>query len=412
MPGKVERCRICGGTDFKRIIDLGFMPPADNFLKPEQLSRPETYYPLRLIICQNCQLVQLDYVVPPEKLFHADYPYDMGVTDSGAQHFHTMAQELGNNYPDKKKVIDIGSNTGELLRGFQQQGKEVLGIEPCSNICDKARAKGIPTKNRFFSQETARDIAQDWGRSQLITATNVVAHIDDLHDLLRGVKQLLTDEGVFIFEVPYLINLLENNEFDTIYHEHLSYFGIKPLKRLFKEHAMVIKDIEEQKIHGGSLRIHVGNKQAHQESDRVDKFIEKEEQYYQDHYLTQFRDRVNRNKRQLRQLLRDLKEKGNKLAAVGAPAKGSTLLNYCNLGQDLLDFATEKSPLKLGKLTPGTHLPIKKDQALLEEDVDYALLLPWNFARQIIDNLEQYKKQGGQFILPVPRPRIVDGEIN
>lgn len=410
MPGELTQCRICGSTEFREVLDLGHVPLVDNFLTEKQIQQPETYYPLQTVICKDCNLVQLDYVVPPEKMFHDDYGYDMSVTSAGVKHFYQMAEEIDRKYSEHTSVLDIGSNTGILLEGFMKQGWNVLGVEPSENICQKALDQGIPTINEFFSKKTAEKIVEEEGKKDIVTATNVFAHIEDLHDVVEGIKEVLEDKGVFIFEAPYLVDLIENNEFDTIYHEHLSYFSLKPLIRLFEQHEMEIIDIERQEIHGGSLRVHVCREGKRQKTDTVEKYrnLEKKKEIHKQGTLEKFAERAEVVREQLTELIHNLHSEGCSIAGVGAPAKGVVLLNYCNLDTTLLPYISEKSELKIGKKVPGTYNEIVSDETLLERQPDYALLLPWNFSESIMDNLKEYAEGGGKFIVPIPEPHIVD----
>lgn len=410
MPGKVKKCRICEGSKFRTVLDLGHIPPVDNFLADEELEEPETSYPLKLVICENCSLVQLSYVVPKEELFNSNYAYDMSVTDAGVEHFHKMAAEIDENYPDHEKVLDIGSNTGVLLEGFKKQGWDILGVEPSKNVYRKAKKRGIPTKNNFFSESLAEKILNEEGKKDIVTATNVFAHVDDLHDFMGGVKTVLDNDGVFIIEVPYLIDLVENNEFDTIYHEHLSYFSVKPLVELFSQHEMEIIEIEPQEIHGGSLRIHIANQGKYDASKAVENYLqhEQEKSIRSEETLDKFRDRVEKNRQKLVNLINNLYSEGKSIAGIGAPAKGVVLLNYCNFDQNMILYVSEKSEIKIGKNIPGTHNKVVSDTTLIERNPDYALMLPWNFADSIIENLKEYLDNGGKIIVPIPEPRIIE----
>ncbi|MFB6147580.1 MAG: methyltransferase domain-containing protein, partial [Candidatus Nanohaloarchaea archaeon] len=360
--------------------------------------------------CSGCGHVQLGYVVAREKLFHGEYAYDMSVTDAGVRHFREMADELCSRYPGTGKVLDIGSNTGVLLEGFQERGQDVLGVDPSANVQEMAEKRGVTTVEEFFDSDTAAEISQDHGRMDIITATNVLAHVADLHDTMEGVKRLLSRKGVLVIEVPYLRNLLEENQFDTVYHEHLSYFSLNPLEKLFEKHGLEMIDVEERDIHGGSLRIHVSREGERERNDRVDRFLEREEEerLHSQERMEAFREEVEENRRELRELIHGLRSEGNTVAGVGAPAKGVTLLNYCGLDRSVIPYVTEKSELKIGKYVPGTHNRVVPDRKLLEDQPDYALLLPWNFADSIMDNLQEYSDRGGKFIIPVPEPRIVE----
>ncbi len=404
-------CRICHGNQLTRFLDLGFTPPADDFLRPDRLNEPEAHYPLEVMICDDCRLVQLSYVVPPELLFQREYPYESSTTETGRKHYYSMATELGGRYnlSAKDLVIDIGSNVGVLLAGFKARGTRVLGIEPAKDVCVSANTNGIETINEFFSESVAQTIVRTNGTAKIITGTNVVAHINDLHALVRGLDALLQQNGVFVFEAPYLLHLLEKLEYDTIYHEHLSYLCLTPMKRLFEEYGMEIVDAQEVSIHGGTMRYHIARKNDFQVALAVGQFLalEREKGILELDFLRKFARSVENHRTELGWLLRSLKKDGKRIAGVSAPAKGMTLLNYCRIGPEVLDFITEKAPLKIGKFTPGMHIPVVADSELLDKMPDYALLLAWNFAEEIMKNLSEYRLKGGKFIIPIPTPQIV-----
>ncbi|KKP24475.1 MAG: C-methyltransferase [candidate division TM6 bacterium GW2011_GWF2_28_16] len=405
-------CRICGCDKLEKFLDLGFTPPADDFLVPERLNNSETYYPLRACICPCCSLVQLDYVVDPEILFQGEYPYESSTTKTGVAHYHLFAKQVCSrfNLSNHDLVVDLGSNIGVLLQGFKNEGIKVLGVDPAKNIAKKANELGIETIPDFFTENVVKNIIAQKGQAKVITGTNVIAHINDLHALLRAIDALLIDDGVFIFEAPYLVDLIENFEFDTIYHEHLSYLSLKPLKFLFDKYGFEIFDVEKKSIHGGTLRYFIARKGKYNISKNVDDFcsLEKEKKIYNLETLKKFADQVSQNRDDLVWLLKSIKRDGKSIAGVSAPAKGMTLLNYCKIGNETLDFITEKNSMKIGKYTPGTHIFILSDNELIKRKPDYVLLLAWNFADEIIDNLKEYKKNGGKFIIPVPKPFIVE----
>ncbi|ADH85084.1 class I SAM-dependent methyltransferase [Desulfurivibrio alkaliphilus] len=404
-------CRLCGSTNLAKFLDLGFTPPADGFLRREQLQEPETWYPLEVMLCRACGFIQLSYVVSPEVLYRHDYPYESSTTRAGRLHWEefatTASRRLGLNPDDL--VVDIGSNVGILLEAFRNHGTRILGVDPASNIVRIAEKRGIETLNEFFGHEVAREIVAAKGHAAVVTATNVFAHVNDLRSFMHAINFLLHQQGVFIFEAPYFVNLLNHLEYDTIYHEHLSYLSLKPLVNFFGEFGMEIFDVEERDIHGGSFRVYIGRRGQHPVAPVVGKMIQAEEDQgiYDLAVLNRFAAAVADNRRELRLLLHQLKHQGKRLAAVSAPAKGMTLLNYCRIGTETLDFVTEKSTLKIGRFTPGTHIPVQADAALLEQMPDYALLLAWNFAAEIMDNLAEYRERGGKFIIPIPTPTIV-----
>ena len=404
-------CRMCGSSNLEEYLDLGFTPPADQFLRKEQLAEPETYYPLRVVLCKDCGLSQLDFVVSPEILYRHDYPYESSITKTGQRHWAEFAKSVSKTLKLNKDdlVIDIGSNVGVLLEEFRNNGTRILGIDPASNIVRIAEKRGIETICEFFNLETVNQILKTKGKASLIVGTNVFAHIDDLDSLMKGVDKLLVKKGVFIFESPYFVNLVNRLEYDTIYHEHLSYLSVKPLIKFFAKFNMEIFDIQERDIHGGSFRVFIGRKGDRPVSPVVRKSVQKEEKMnlYSVKKLKNFAKRVKQNQHDLTWLLRSLKKRAKTIAAVSAPAKGMTLLNYCRLGPEILDFVTEKSQLKIGRHTPGLHIPVYPDSELIKRKVNYALLLAWNFADEIIKNLEDYRKIGGKFIIPIPNPKII-----
>lgn len=408
---KLTNCRVCRGTAFSQILDLGHTPLADDFLTPERLHEPETHFPLRVVECDACRLVQLDYTVDRSTLYSPDYPYLSSTTITGRAHYHGMASRIVHRFSTWGELaVDIGSNVGVLLGGFRQQGSmRVLGIEPVPPIARMANLAGIDTISSFFSSDLATDIVKSRGRAFVITGTNVVAHIHDLHDLARGISILLAPRGVFVFEAPYLLDLVSQGAYDTIYHEHLSYLSVSPVNRLFHLYGMEVIDVEPQPIHGGTLRYFVAARGDYPVSTVVSEFERRE------HDLSfsapSFANRITEHRRALVSMLSSLRTSGHTIAAVSAPAKGMTLLNTCGLGPHLLDFVTEKSETKIGRFTPGTHLPVLPDSALLDRRPDYALLLAWNFADEIIANNAAYRERGGKFIVPIPFPQIVESEF-
>ncbi len=409
----VKCCRMCASERLACFLDLGEMPPADQFLHKHQLVEHRDSYPLQVAVCEDCGLIQLNYVVPPEILYCDDYPYESSTTSAGRRHWEEFARTTTRmlDLTDKDLVIDIGSNVGVLLHMFKEQGAKVLGVDPAANIAEIANKNGIETIAAFFNTESARRIVAQKGKASVITGTNVFAHVGDLHDLMQAVSLLLAEDGTFVIEAPYFLELLHSLEYDTVYHEHLSYLSVKPLVRFFKQFGMEIFDVQLRDIHGGSIRIFVRRTGS---SDKpvapiVDQMVanEERERIYDLETLGEFAKNVAENREALRALLTSLKEGGSKIVAVSAPAKGMTLLNYCSLGTDLLDFVTEKSRLKIGRYTPGVRIEVVSDDMLLTHQPDYALLLAWNFAEEIMNNLKEFSDRGGKFIIPIPTPRII-----
>ncbi len=346
-----------------------------------------------------------------EVLYQNDYPYESSTTKTGREHFHSFAKHVKEIYslPEKSLVIDIGSNVGVLLEGFKKLNLKVLGIDPAQKMCKIANKNGIKTINDFFNFDLAKNIVKVNGKAIVVTGTNVIAHINDHHEMMNSICHLLDDNGLFIFEAPYLLDLIENLEYDTIYHEHLAYLSVKPIKYLVEQFGMEIIDLEKVKIHGGSLRYYISRKNKYDVKKIVNEYLENEEnkKLYDINRLNDFSHLVSQHKMKLVNLLLQIKKEGATIAGLSAPAKGMTLLNYCNIDNSILDYITEKSYLKIGKYTPGTHIPIYSDEKLIEEIPDYALILAWNFAPEIMKNLQRYKDQGGKFIIPIPAPVII-----
>ena len=407
-------CRMCKSEDLRLFLDLGATAPADDFLMKEELATPQTAYPLQAMSCGGCGLVQLGHVVDPEILYRKNYPYEASVTRAGRRHWDEFAatvctmMALG---PDDL-VVDFGSNVGVLLEMFALRGPQVLGIDPAPNIVAIANERGVETLCGFFNARTAAAALALKDQAKVITATNVFAHINDLDEVMAAVDSLLTPNGAFIVEAPSFANLVRHLEYDTIYHEHLSYISVKPLAAFLARFGMHIFDIHTKDIHGGSIRIFIRRDGASgpDTTDAVARHLEIEDKegVYDMARLARFAEDVAENRSQIRELIGELKNQGKRIVGVSAPAKGMTLLNYCDLGKDVLDFVTEKSQLKIGKFTPGQHIPVLTDEVLMEQKPDYALLLAWNFAEEIMGNLSEYRDAGGKFIIPIPTPRIVE----
>jgi len=406
-------CRMCKKSEsLQQFLDLGFTPPADQFRRREQLSEPDIYYPLEVMFCTNCGLSQLNYVVSPEILFRHDYPYESSMTQTGRAHWKefacTTTKLLGLSSNDL--VVDVGSNVGVLLEFFRANGTQILGVDPAPNIVRIAEKRGIETLAEFFSMDVVERILADKGQATVVTGTNVFAHIDDLDSFMLEVDKLLNDRGVLIIEAPYFVNLIKNLEYDTIYHEHLSYLSVKPLVQFFKRFQMEIFEIQQRDIHGGSFRLFVSRVGQRLVSPVVEKLlkVEEEEGLHTMEGLAKFSEAVQKNRQDLLWLLRRLKHEGKRIVGISAPAKGMTLLNYCRIGKETLDFVTEKSSLKIDRFTPGAHIPVVSDEELIRQVPDYGLLLAWNFAEEIMANLKPYQDKGGKFIIPIPTPRVIE----
>lgn len=415
MGRRATACRTCGSGDLERYLDLGHTPPADQFRRADQLGDPVVQFPLDVYLCASCGLSQLGYVVAPEILYQDEYPYEASTTRAGQHHFRAFAASVARRFGlgPEDLVVDIGSNVGVLLSGFAAEGTRVLGVDPAQNIAAIAVERGVPTMADFFGRDAVARILPDHGQASVICGTNVFAHVDDLAAFMEAIDSLLTPDGIFIFECPYFVNLLSSLEYDTIYHEHLSYVSVRPLVQFFAQFGMRIFDIREVDIHGGSFRIFVDRGVHEPKHGIVERFLarEKREGAHDIARLHRFAGDVARNRTQLTELLADLRRAGKRIAGVSAPAKGMTLLNYGRIGPETLDFVTEKARLKIGRYTPGTHIPVVRDLELMVQRPDYALLLAWNFAAEIMDNLREYRDGGGQFIIPIPEPHIVGSAV-
>jgi SAM-dependent methyltransferase len=354
--------------------------------------------------------VQLGYVVPPEVMF-SDYIYVSGTSNTLRRHFGALAAETSHKYHlnNQSFVVDIGSNDGTLLKSFRGIGAKTLGFEPATNIAKLARAAGVDTINKFFGKTVAEEISRRV-KADIIFATNVFAHVDDLGSFLEGVHALLKDTGVFVIEVPYLVDMLEKMLFDTIYHEHLSYFSLGPLVTLFRRFGMKIVDVTPTDTHGGSIRVHIAASKSELQPARcVEELLQQERKSRLDTLepYQEFSARIESIKRKLVEMMTNLKADGKTIVGYGAPAKGNTLLNYCNLGKDSLDYIVDENPLKHNMYTPGTHVPILPIQAIQDDKPDYALLLAWNYAPEILEKERTYRDGGGRFIVPIPEPYII-----
>ena len=407
----ILKCRMCNSEKLELFLDLGNIPRVDRFLSRKELNQIEQLFPLTVYLCEDCGLAQLGFVVPDSKLFNEEYAYESSTTKDRRENHNQLAKDVCNDFKivEKSLVVDIGSNVGVLLHCFKNLGMKVIGVDASSNIVKKANDNGIETILGFFNKEIVDKIINKYHKASIITATNLFAHIQNYESFMIDLKQLLETDGIFVFQVPHFLKLIKNVEYDTIYHEHISYFGLKPLIKFFEEHQMELFDVVETDIDGGSIRCFVSHKGQFTKSLNINKILmeENNEEIYNIKRLKKFEKDVIQQKADLKKILEQLKQDGKKIVGVGAPAKGITLLNYCNIDKDILEYLTEKSSLKIGKFCPGMHIPVVTDEKLLEDKPDYALILAWNFAEEIMNNLKEYEKLGGKFLIPIPTPKIV-----
>ncbi|MEK7640477.1 MAG: class I SAM-dependent methyltransferase [Patescibacteria group bacterium] len=399
-----KTCRECQSADLVKFLDLGLQPAANSFLKKEELNNPEPKFPLEAYFCRSCNAAQLIHVVDKSLLFR-NYVYFSSGMPKVSPHWQAYAEQVMVNYlPAKNEfVLEIGSNDGVLLRFFRDRGYKVLGVDPAENIAKVAEAMGVPTWADFFGNVVAVKAVAAHGQAMAILANNVVAHIDEHQDLVQGVKTLLHPKGVFVLEAPYLIDMFENLTYDTIYHEHLGFLAVRPLQKLFAKYGLEVFDVQVVPSQGKSIRLFTCHQGAYPVRQSVRDLVQKElnlgldkEESYRE-----LGRRVAASKEKLVSLLRDLKKQGKTIASYGAPAKGNTLLNYCQIGADTLDYALEDLSTKTGLYTPGMHIPVVDRKYVETHKPDYYLMLAWNYQKAILEKEQEFLKNGGKFIIPV-----------
>lgn len=406
-------CRFCGAALSQVFVDLGASPLANSYLEPEDLGRAEAFYPLCVYVCGECLLVQLPEEERPEAIF-SDYAYFSSYSESWLRHAKAYAEAMIGRFGfgAGHQVVEIASNDGYLLRWFKDKGVPVLGVEPAANVAAAAEAAGIPSRVQFFGEAAAREMAAEGIRADLLVGNNVLAHVPGLNDFVAGLKVLLAPAGVLTMEFPHLLRLMAEDQFDTIYHEHYSYFSFATVRKVFAAHGLTLFDVEELPTHGGSLRIYARHDEdvSKPVGERVADLLAREEAAGLDRIETyrSFGERVQRVKWGLLRFLISAKEEGRSIAAYGAPAKGNTLLNYCGVRTDFLDYTVDRSPHKQGRYLPGVRIPIHGPDRLRETRPDYVLILPWNLKEEIVEQMADVRSWGGRFVVAIPEVRVLE----
>ena len=404
-------CRFCHAPLRHTFVDLGMSPLCETFLTADQLDSAESFYPLHVRVCEACLLVQLRTYVAPEEIF-TEYAYFSSYSDSWVRHAarytEMIIERLG--LDTSSQVVELASNDGYLLQHFVKRGIPVLGIEPAANVALAALEKGIPTRTSFFGADVARELVVEGRSADLIIANNVLAHVPDINDFVAGIAALLAPEGVFTGEFPHLLRLIEGHQFDTIYHEHFSYLSFLTIERIFAAHDLTLFDVDEIPTHGGSLRIyarHTGTS-SREITPRVAALHRTEAAAHLHDLVTyaDFAERVAETKRGLLEFLINARREGKTVAGYGAPGKGNTLLNYCGIRTDLLDYTVDRNPYKHGRFLPGTHIPVFAPERLAETKPDYILILPWNLRKEIMEQLAYTREWGAQFVIPIPEVQV------
>jgi len=410
---KRAACRFCSHPLTNTFVDLGMSPLCQTHITEEQRNLMEPFFPLHALVCERCFLVQLEEFVAPADIF-GEYAYFSSYTDSWVAHARRYCELMERRFAlgARSRVVEIASNDGYLLQHFKSRGIPVLGIEPAANVAKVAIDKGIPSEVKFFGRETAKDVAARHGKADLLLGNNVLAHVPDLNDFVAGMKILLAAQGVITMEFPHLYQLMKFNQFDTIYHEHFSYFSFYTVEQVFKAHGLTLFDVEELPTHGGSLRIYgrhsddaakpVSPNVADLRARELREGFDTLEKY------RFFGEQVKETKRKLLAFLIGAKAAGKKIVGYGAPGKGNTLLNYCGIRTDFLEFTTDRNPYKQGKYTPGTHIPIHAPERIREARPDYLLILPWNLTDEVVAQCDYVRSWGGKFVVPIPEVRVID----
>jgi SAM-dependent methyltransferase len=407
-------CRFCQTPLSRTFADLGVSPIANSFISAAQLNKMEPFYPLHAYVCEACLLVQLEDFEAPEDIFNDEYAYYSSYSDIWLEHarLYTELITARLDLNAKSFVVEIASNDGYLLQFFLKRGVPVLGVEPSGNVASAAKNKGIDTWVNFFSANSARELVRTWRKPDLVIGNNVLAHVPALNDFVAGLRIVLAENGVITMEFPHLLNLIRENQFDTIYHEHFSYFSFLAVTRIFAAQALRVFDVERLSTHGGSLRIYATHQECKrwEEQPSIAELLAEERKAGLDNVssYTNFSNRVNKTKFQLLRFLIDLKAAGKTIAGYGAPAKGNTLLNFCGIRSEFLEFTVDKNLEKQGKFLPGTRIPIFAPEKIFESKPDYVLILPWNLQKEIVEQMSGIGAWGGKFVIPIPHARVLD----
>ena len=407
-------CRFCSARLQHTFVNLGMSPLCQTQIAPAKLNEMEPFFPLHAYVCEQCYLVQLEEYVEPDIIFGEEYPYFSSYSDSWVEHARKYVAHVVSDHGIEKGdfVVELASNDGYLLQHFVELGVKCLGIEPAKSVAEAAVARGIPTVSRFFGLATAEDLRSQEGPANLILGNNVLAHVPDLNDFVAGVKHWLSADGFATFEFPHLVKLMELNQFDTIYHEHFSYFSFSTVRNVFASHGLRTFDVLELPTHGGSLRVYVchDDSTAHADRSGVESLLSREQQrgYTELATYLDFGPKVDRTKRRLLEFLIGAKNDGKSVVGYGAPGKGNTLLNYCGIRTDFIDYTVDRNPHKQGTFTPGTRIPICDPERISETRPDYVLLLPWNLADEITQSMAHIREWGGRFVVPIPDVQVLD----
>ena len=404
-------CRFCGAKLQHSLVDLGMSPLCESYVPPEKANQMEPFYPLHVYVCDNCFLAQLEEYVSPEEIF-SEYAYFSSYSESWLEHAKQYTDMIVGRFGlgNQSTVMELASNDGYLLQYFVQKGIKAIGIEPAANVAAVAEKKGVPTVVKFFGRETGRELVEQYGKMDLLIGNNVLAQVPDLNDFVGGMKIVLKPEGVITLEFPHLMRLMKENQFDTIYHEHFSYFSFIATEKIFSKHGLSLFDVEELPTHGGSLRIYgqhddfktrpIGDRVLEMRQREIDAGFARIETY------KNFGEQVKETKRKLLEFLIGAKREGKSIVGYGAPGKGNTLLNYCGVRTDFIDYTVDRNPYKQGKFLPGTHIPILHPDKIRETKPDYLIILPWNFKDEIMAQMAGIRDWGGKFVVPIPEVTV------